>query len=86
MLIIYAYLKALGCLNPGGQRGFPLSSTAQHTLTLSSPDVSRIPASGREGCGSPPGVNKITILNHIMFYLSINELRKEIKSNNGLSS
>ena len=62
----------LGCLNPGGQRGFPLSSTAQHTLTLICPDVRRMPASGREGCGSPPaaGNHRYTLL-HVQVYVHV---------------
>ena len=60
-----AYLKAMGCLNPGGHRGFSLSFTAQHTLTFSSPEVSRIPASGREGCGSPPEYKSLHIINEL---------------------
>lgn len=59
-LMSRTHLKAMGCLNPGGHRGFPLSSTAQQTLKLISPDVSRMPASGREGWGSPPAMNTIT--------------------------
>ena len=72
---IVAYLKAMGCLNPGGHRGFPLSSTAQHTLTFSSPEVSRIPASGREGCGSPPGMKTIATI-MTLINLSINQERR----------
>ena len=69
---MFTHLKAMGCLNPGGQRGFPLSSTAQQTLTLISPDVSRIPASGREGWGSPPAFRAWTI---IIIIIKINDER-----------
>ena len=40
-------------LNPGGQSGVPSASSLQHTLTLSIPEVIKMPASGKVGRAWP---------------------------------